>query len=122
MSHITLAAGTVLLMACAKPAPPSPTRPTPAAQCKSFGAPTKHSKAVDGRHRGCVKDEDCVTVLRSCSYLQCTGVHRRHAPKYARPLDCRGYTGHRGNYDCRPRFEIERPICRKGCCVSERIR
>ena len=47
--------------------------------------------------------------------------HLDHAAAYATPIDCEGYTGMMANYDCLPRFSIEAPRCRDGCCTSERI-
>ncbi len=98
------------------------SRPRSAPACQSYGAPDKYWKAVDGRHRGCSSDQDCVTVLRSCSNTDCTAVNRRFGARYAKPLDCKGYTGRMANYDCRPRFNSERPACRAGCCVTEKLK
>jgi hypothetical protein len=88
--------------------------------CPDRGADPPFQRRVAGVHRGCTTDEECVTVKLDCSHLDCTGVHRDHADAYVDPIDCTGYTGGVGNYDCDPIFHIEAPRCRGGCCVSER--
>lgn len=106
-----------------KPEPASPKRtatPNPATSCPDVPATGAHSRAVSGRHRACKSDRDCASVKLDCSHLRCTGINKQHARAYASPIDCRGYSGPMGNYDCDPRFKIEAPRCRAGCCVSER--
>ena len=76
---------------------------------------------MSGAHRECAVDDDCVTVKLDCSHLDCSAVHRDHAAAYADLIDCAGYSGGVGNFDCDPRFDIEAPRCRDGCCVSENI-
>jgi len=89
--------------------------------CEAVEAPDHFHQAVEGAHRGCAADDECRSVILSCSNLDCTGVHRRHENAYRQTLDCDGYEGIVGNYDCRPRFGSEHAVCRKGCCVSERL-
>jgi hypothetical protein len=93
----------------------------PAAACEAAGAAVPFQRLVDGAHRGCTVDADCATVKLDCSHLNCTAVQRDHASRYAVPIDCTGYTGGLGNYDCDPQFDIEAPRCHDGCCVSVRI-
>jgi hypothetical protein len=92
-----------------------------AAACESAGEAAPFNRLVEGAHRGCTVDADCATVKLDCSHLNCTAVHRDHASLYADPIDCTGYTGGLGNYDCDPQFDIEAPRCHDGCCVSVRI-
>jgi hypothetical protein len=61
-------------------------------------------------------------VVTGCSNTECSGAHQDFAGLYPDDLDCRDYPGPVANYDCRPRFGIEAPRCREGCCVSERRR
>ncbi len=71
--------------------------------------------------RACIKDEDCDAVRADCSNIRCIGVKKEFASHYA-ALDCAGYQGGVGNYDCQPRFHIEAPRCESGTCVSRRIK
>ncbi|APR82794.1 Hypothetical protein A7982_08143 [Minicystis rosea] len=119
-----------LLSACREPAP-SPGAP-PAALAATSIAPAspapsaaviedmRGKRPVDPAHQRCAADGDCDAVLADCSNLRCIGVRREHAPRYS-GLDCKGYTGVVGNYDCQPRFHIEAPRCEAGKCVSRRI-
>jgi len=89
--------------------------------CESMGAAESFSRLVAGAERSCSADTDCIVVKLDCSQLTCAGVNRAHRASYAAPIDCRGYAGPVGNYDCDPQFGIEAPRCRAGCCVSERV-
>ncbi len=94
---------------------------TPAATCSDVGKAEPFSRAVHGQHRACQSDADCISLKLDCSHLTCSGVNKRERASYAAPLDCRGYTGVLGNYDCDPQFGIEAPRCAAGCCVSVRV-
>ena len=89
--------------------------------CSAVGAAATFARLVRGEDRACAVDADCISVKADCSHLACTGVHISQREKYQKPIDCRGYTGVMGNYDCDPQFGIEAPKCRAGCCVSERV-
>jgi hypothetical protein len=91
------------------------------ASCGDRGEAVPFQRQVEGLHRACAADAECVTVKLNCSHLDCTAVHRDHAPSYADPIDCTGYQGAVGNYDCDPQFDIEAPRCVDGCCTSVRI-
>jgi hypothetical protein len=93
-----------------------------AGACEDVGTTDRYSRSVSGAHRPCSSDDECSSVKLDCSHLSCTAVHESHAGEYATPIDCDGYSGHMGNYDCDPRFDIEAPRCRDGCCTSERTR
>ena len=99
---------------------PTSVQSAGSAACPDRGHDAPFERRVLGSHRDCTTDEDCVTVKLDCSHLECAAVHRDHAGAYADPIDCEGYTGGVGNYDCDPVFQIEAPRCRGGCCVSER--
>lgn len=81
--------------------------------CDGFAAQTGFERSVDGNHRACATDADCVAVHLDCSNALCTGVHRRHAGGYRAPLSCDGYNGPVTDYDCRS----EPMACESGCCV-----
>ncbi|MCA9711156.1 MAG: hypothetical protein KDK70_35280 [Myxococcales bacterium] len=125
------------LLACTPTtaAPPSQSTPPPpaaedppispvdsTARCPSIPATAERfARGIDGAHRACERDDQCHTVKLDCSNISCSAVHLDHAAAYATPIDCEGYTGMMANYDCLPRFSIEAPRCRDGCCTSERI-
>jgi hypothetical protein len=101
---------------------PAPEEPAPvASQCPSIVAEGPYTRAIDGASRACASDSDCVTVRLDCSNLRCSAVGQAFAETYSAPIDCAGYAGAVGNYDCMPRFGSERPVCLDGCCVSERV-
>lgn len=91
------------------------------AACSSQGENAPFQRMVSGGERSCQRDDDCISVKIDCSQLRCAGIHRAYRGSYNAPLDCRGYGGPVGNYDCDPQFGIEAPRCRDGCCVSERV-
>lgn len=122
-----------LLAACTstEPTPRGAVEPTPtpvsepsspAGACAAEGTEGRYTRRVDGGHRACRSHDECVTVVTGCSNIECSGAHRDFAGVYPDDLDCKGYPGSVANYDCRPRFDIEAPRCREGCCVSERRR
>lgn len=91
------------------------------ATCAPVGESAPFQRMVSGGERGCRRDDDCISVKTDCSQLSCAGINRAYRGSYSAPLDCRGYRGAVGNYDCDPQFGIETPRCRDGCCVSERV-
>jgi hypothetical protein len=99
----------------------APVVVAPVAACESMGASEPFQRLVSGGERRCARDEDCISVKVDCSHLRCAGINRAYRGSYSAPLDCRGYRGVVGNYDCDPQFGIEAPRCREGCCVSERV-
>ncbi len=107
------------------PAPadrPDTDEPAPAAShCPDIVAEGPGTRAVEGASRACSVDSDCVSARVDCSNLRCTAVAQPFAETYSAPLDCSGFAGAVGNYDCMPRFGSERPVCLEGCCVSERL-
>ena len=94
--------------------------PAGAGSCPSIAAPDRWHLAVAGEDRTCEADADCVSFHVDCSNLDCAAVHRDRAGVYP-ALDCDGYTGGVGNYDCLPRFGSEEPRCVDGCCASVRL-
>lgn len=94
----------------------------PSAQrvCASVISESAYERAVDGAHRGCNNDAECVSLRLDCSNLRCGAVHQSHAPSYAEAIQCDAYSGPVGNYDCMPEFNAEEPVCINGCCTSER--
>lgn len=77
-------------------------------------------RPVDPAHQRCTSDGDCDAVRADCSNLRCVGVRKEFARSYA-GLECKGYKGPVGNYDCQPSFHIEEPRCEAGKCLSRRI-
>lgn len=71
--------------------------------------------------RACAKDDECDAVRADCSNLRCIGVRADKSAAYGGALDCSGYTGIMGNYDCQPQFHIESPRCEAGRCSSRRV-
>lgn len=98
----------------------SPTDAPAAGVCTADGIVGRYTRQVDGAHRACRSHDECVTVVTGCSNTECSGAHRDFAASYPDDIDCSGYPGGVANYDCRPRFGLEAPRCREGCCVSER--
>ncbi len=96
-----------------------PTDPAPAAQCEDVGESEPFHRTVAGAHRACTDDAECAGVHLDCSNLRCSAVQRQHLEAQP-PLDCDGYAGPVGNYDCLERFGSQRAVCRQGCCVSLR--
>lgn len=101
-------------------APSLPTQTVAPIACADVGSERPFSRAVRGADRGCSSDADCISIKLDCSQLTCSGLNRTQRAFYAAPIDCRGYTGEMGNYDCDPQFGIEAPRCQEGCCVSVR--
>lgn len=104
----------------ASASPSLPTQVVSPVVCEQVGADKAFSRALRGSDRSCSADEECISIKLDCSQLTCSGIHREHRASYAAPIDCRGYTGMMGNYDCDPQFGIEKPKCLEGCCVSVR--
>lgn len=102
--------------------PATPTQVVSPVACEEVGADKAFSRALRGSDRSCTSDDECISIKLDCSQLTCSGVNRRHRSSYSAPIDCRGYTGGMGNYDCDPQFGIEGPKCREGCCVSVRLK
>lgn len=71
--------------------------------------------------RDCSRDDECDAVYADCSNLRCIGVRADRAAPYGGKLECDGYTGDVGNYDCLPRFHIESPRCEAGRCSTRRV-
>ena len=112
-----------LASGAAPSAPPASSSPpsAQAAACGALGENAPFHRMVSGGERTCRRDDDCISVKIDCSQLHCAGVNRAYRGSYSAPLDCRGYRGFVGNYDCDPQFGIEALRCRDGCCVSERV-
>lgn len=71
--------------------------------------------------RDCTTDDQCDAVYADCSNLRCIGVRADRSSAYGGKLECDGYTGAVGNYDCLPRFHIESPRCEAGRCSTRRV-
>ncbi|MBI5488884.1 MAG: hypothetical protein HY905_16240 [Deltaproteobacteria bacterium] len=88
--------------------------------CPAIDATDRWHLAVVGADRVCEADADCVSFHVNCSNLDCAAVHKDRGDAY-QALDCDGYTGGVGNYDCLPQFGSEEPRCVEGCCASVRL-
>lgn len=75
---------------------------------------------IPADQRACSTDDECDAVKADCSNFRCIGVRAQSASTYGADLDCAGYTGVVGNYDCLPRFHIESPRCEAGRCSTRR--
>jgi hypothetical protein len=113
-------------LACAGPARPieraaeSAPAPSEGPRCADIVAEGPHTRAVSGVDRACSVDADCTSIRLDCSNLRCIAVRRERAEVYADAIECSGYGGPVGNYDCMPEFHAESPVCVEGCCTSER--
>lgn len=107
------------ITACGAPSARVSTEPGLAGSCTAQGASAAFERVLEAPDRACTVDADCVTRTLDCSHTECGAIHRDRAGSYPEDLECAGYTGRLANYDCEPRFGLEAPRCRAGCCVSE---